>query len=168
MNTEHLESWGADWLWGVPLILVTVMIQVHALSFLKRQADQRMSYIYKHHTLSVGSVTLSITILHAFEAVLWAGTFLFLGAVPDPRTAMLYSLNALTAFGHTDVNLEKQWQLMGALESLNGWILFGLSTAYIFGLIQRIWAQPLRESQAAVDAVTKALTISGSVTDRAD
>jgi hypothetical protein len=67
-------------------------------------------------------------------------TFVFLEALPDGATAKLYSLNALTAYGHTNVQLEQKWQLMGAMESLNGWILFGLSTAYLFLLIQVLWS----------------------------
>lgn len=94
--------------------------------------------------MGVGLVTLCITLLHAIEVAVWAHTFLFLGAVPDRPTGILYSLNALTAFGHTDIKLERKWQLMGAMESLNGWILFGLSTAYLFVLIQTIWGYSRR------------------------
>ncbi len=42
---------------------------------------------------------------------------------------MLYSLNAITTYGHSDVHLSGHWQLMGALEALNGMLLFGLTTA---------------------------------------
>jgi hypothetical protein len=28
---------------------------------------------------------------------------------------------------------------MGALEALNGMLLFGLSTAFLFAIIQRVW-----------------------------
>ena len=38
---------------------------------------------------------------------------------------MLYSLNAMTSYGHTNLKLEERWYLMGAMEALNGWILFG-------------------------------------------
>lgn len=67
--------------------------------------------------------------------------FRFRGALADKAAANLYSLSALTSFGHADIRLEKHWQLMGALESLNEWILFGLSTAYLFGLVERMWLQ---------------------------
>jgi hypothetical protein len=89
--------------------------------------------------VSIGGVTLSITLLHGLEAVIWALAFLALKAVPDKMSATLYSMNALTAFGHTDLKPARPWQLLGAMESLNGWILFGLSTAYLFALIQSIW-----------------------------
>lgn len=28
---------------------------------------------------------------------------------------------------------------MGSLEALNGWILFGLTTAFLFTVIQKVW-----------------------------
>jgi hypothetical protein len=34
-------------------------------------------------------------------------------------------------------NLEKRWQLLGALQSLNGMLLFGVTTAFLFGIIER-------------------------------
>jgi hypothetical protein len=35
--------------------------------------------------------------------------------------------------------LEKHWQLMGAIEALNGMLVFGLTTAFMFGIIDRVW-----------------------------
>ena len=52
---------------------------------------------------------------------------------------MLYSLNAFTSYGHTDISLEVNWQLLGALEALNGMLLLGLTTAFLYGMIQRVW-----------------------------
>jgi hypothetical protein len=53
---------------------------------------------------------------------------------------LLYSLNAITSYGHTNVNLNDHWHLMGALEALNGWLLFGLSTAFLFSVIEKVWS----------------------------
>jgi hypothetical protein len=44
--------------------------------------------------------------------------------------AMLYSLSAMTAYGHANIYLLQHWQFSGALEALNGMILFGLTTAF--------------------------------------
>jgi hypothetical protein len=41
--------------------------------------------------------------------------------------------------GHTNLFLEEQWQLTGALEALNGILLFGLTTAFLFAMIQKVW-----------------------------
>ena len=52
---------------------------------------------------------------------------------------MLYSLSAMTSYGHANLCLEEKWQLMGALEALNGMLLFGFTTAFLFAMIQRVW-----------------------------
>ena len=78
-------------------------------------------------------------LLHAVEAGIWAAVYWALGAVPDSKSAMLYSLNAITTYGHSDVALAGHWQLMGALEALNGMLLFGLTTAFLYGILQRVW-----------------------------
>jgi hypothetical protein len=48
----------------------------------------------------------------------------------------------MTSYGHADVYLEDRWQLLGAIEAVNGVILFGLTTAFLFAAIQQVW--PLR------------------------
>jgi hypothetical protein len=50
---------------------------------------------------------------------------------------MLYSQNAITSYGHANLSLEAHWELMGAMEALNGWLLFGLTTAFLFGMIEK-------------------------------
>jgi hypothetical protein len=52
---------------------------------------------------------------------------------------MLYSLEAITSFGHADVYLEDRWRVLGAVEAVNGLILFSLTTAFLFAAIQQVW-----------------------------
>jgi len=87
----------------------------------------------------VGVTTMLATCVHGIEAPIWACAYLFLRALPDFRSSMLYSLNAMTSYGHTNLSLEDHWHLMGALEALNGWLLFGLTTAFLFAVIQKVW-----------------------------
>ena len=87
----------------------------------------------------IGGTALSATLLHGVEGIIWAGAYRLLGALPDNSSAILYSLNAMTSYGHENLNLERHWQLMGSLEALNGMLLFGLSTAVLFGIIEWVW-----------------------------
>jgi hypothetical protein len=86
----------------------------------------------------LGGITLLATVLHGIEAGLWSVAYLVLNAIPDAKSAMLYSLNAITSYGHTNLDLESRWHLMGALEALNGWLLFGLTTAFLFAVIEQL------------------------------
>jgi hypothetical protein len=45
----------------------------------------------------------------------------------------------MTSYGHTNLSLEGHWQFMGALEALNGWLLFGLTTAFLVAVIHKAW-----------------------------
>jgi hypothetical protein len=138
----NIATWHADWVWGLPLIVLNVMIHVLCLGTINARivarASQRVNPVGVT-ALFVAGAALMATILHAIEGTVWAVTYLGLGALPDLRTAMLYSLSAITSYGHAQIFLDPQWQLLGALEALNGVILFGLTTAFLFGLIQKIW-----------------------------
>jgi hypothetical protein len=147
MSGEHIAIWRADWLCSLPLIALTVVIHVFGLSFIKRRSDRIMQQLHGRRVSSViasmwiGGAALAITVLHGLEGFLWAVAFQLLGALPQRRTAILYSLNAMTSYGHVNIELADRWQLMGALESLNGWILFGMSTAFLFTVVQQVWSQ---------------------------
>ncbi len=75
----------------------------------------------------------------ASYSIAWAVAYVALGARPDFASAMLYSLSAMTTFGHANIFLAEHWQLMGALEALNGMMLFGLTTAFLFAVLERHW-----------------------------
>jgi hypothetical protein len=46
----------------------------------------------------------------------------------------------MTSYGHENLFLEHRWQLMGAIEALNGSLLFGLTAAFLFGMIAKVWS----------------------------
>jgi len=93
--------WGVDWGWGLPLILLTVVIHVFGrgiinelvVRVLSRSMDRRR--LIPLFALVMGVAVLLVTGLHAVEGAAWAGAYLVLGAVPDAKSAMLYSLNAI-------------------------------------------------------------------------
>jgi hypothetical protein len=90
-------------------------------------------------TVVMGFVALLATVLHGLEGTLWAAAYRSLDALPDNKSAMLYSLSAMTSYGHANLFLKPHWQLMGALEALNGTLLFGLTTAFLFAMIREVW-----------------------------
>jgi len=42
--------------------------------------------------------------------------------------------------GASGLTLQRPWQMMGALEAVNGMLLFGISTAYVFAVMQVYWS----------------------------
>jgi hypothetical protein len=144
-------SWRADWAWSVPLIVATVVIHVFGLGFLHERVVRAVSQIIERRHFTplfaavMGITVLLATILHAIEGGLWAAAYWLLGALPDFRSSVLFSLGAMTTYGGSSLNLKNHWLLMGALEALNGIILFGLTTAFLFSMIQEVWLAGGRE-----------------------
>jgi hypothetical protein len=153
MNLGDAPAWGADWAWGVPLILLTVVFHAYCLSRIVENVSARLDGKYAlEHFLStpiliVGGTALSATILHGLEGAVWAVLYRLLGASPDLKSAVLYSLEAMTSYGHENLFLAPHWRMLGALEALSGWILFGLTTAFLFAVIHRAW--PNTDAQRA-------------------
>ena len=136
--------WKADWVWGLPLIVLTSVVHVLGLGLINETVVRALSGRTSHrHFTAMFAAAMSLTILlatalHTVEAALWAAAYRFLGALPDTKTAMLYSLSAVTTYGHASALLPEHWRLLGALEALNGILLFGLTTAFLFALIQEV------------------------------
>jgi hypothetical protein len=147
MNPEGLFAWGADWAWGLPLIVVTVVFHAYSLGAIDREVTSKLNggegsrHFSSFANFLIGGTALAATVLHAIEVAVWACAYRLLGASANNKSAMLYSLNAITSYGHANLDLEPRWQMMGALEALNGWILFGLTTAFLFTIIQKVWPQ---------------------------
>jgi hypothetical protein len=139
-----LPQWYESWLWSMPLILVTVILHVFGLGTIRANGVVLLERMAEHRSFSVvfalvmGVTVLLITALHAVEAAAWGVVYLWLGALPNARSAMLYSLSAMTTYGHAGLDLEPHWQMMGAIEALNGVILFGVTTATLFSVIERV------------------------------
>ena len=88
----------------------------------------------------VGVVGVLLAILHGVEAALWAVAYLWLGALNSPIDALLFSLDSMTTRGASGLTLPSHWQMMGALEAVDGMLLFGVSTAFVFAVIQAYWS----------------------------
>ena len=87
----------------------------------------------------IGSVGLLLAALHGIEAGLWAAAYWWLGAANSTAEALLYSVDSFSTRGASGLMLEHHWRMMGALEATDGMLLFGISTAYIFTVMQDYW-----------------------------
>jgi hypothetical protein len=150
-----------NWAWGLALIVLTIAI--HGLGVaLMALADMslRLRIECRHHlrlphvlaivTGLIGVAGLLLAALHAMEAALWAAAYSWLGALDSPADAILYSVDAISTRGASGVTLERPWRMMGALEAVDGMLLFGISTAYIFAVMQAYWplmTRRLRQSK---------------------
>ena len=88
----------------------------------------------------IAVVGLLLAALHGIEAAVWAAAYWWLGALNSLVEALLYSVDSMSTRGASGLVLERHWKMMGALEAMDGMLLFGISTAYIFAVMQGYWS----------------------------
>ncbi len=141
-------DWARSWFWGLALIGLTTAIHAFGVVLIYRVLRSSAQYAQTHerqirHPLAfavaiIAMVGLLLVVLHGIEAFVWAAAYLWIGAIGSERDAILYSLDSLTTRGAAGLALATEWRLMGALESADGMLLFGISTAFVFTVIQRM------------------------------
>jgi hypothetical protein len=141
------DAWGTSWAWSAVLIAATVAIHATGVVLLAesirriRQDGKRVAFLRTTSgaiSLIVG-VALSLAFLFVVESMLWAAVYLWIGALRTPAEAALYSVGSMTTRGVSGLALEARWAMMGAVEAGNGILLFGMSTAFLFSVMQWLW-----------------------------
>jgi hypothetical protein len=80
-------------------------------------------------------VVFYASLTHLFEIAFWAVLFMIFGEFSDFGTAFYHSAVNYTSLGYGDLIMTPSWRLLGPLETANGMLLFGVSTATIFAVM---------------------------------
>jgi ion channel len=89
--------------------------------------------------VAIVAVTVSFAFAaHLIEIALWALLFMLCGEFPEFAIAFDHSAVNYTSLGYGNVLMTPSWRLLGPLEAANGLLMFGVSTAMIFAVIQRL------------------------------
>jgi spore maturation protein SpmB len=135
-----------NWIWGLSLITLTIAIHATGVTFMvsalhsfRVRLESRNLHLPQVTAIAIAAFTamgLLLAVLHGIEAALWAAAYLGLGASDSPEAAIVYSVDSMATRGASGVMLRPHWQMMGALEGADGMLLFGISTAFIFTVMQ--------------------------------
>ena len=146
---------GEGWTWGLSLTGLTMAIHatgvvLMALAMMRIRVwlvrkSVGLRFVIPIVIGAVAVVGLLLAVLHGIEAAAWAAAYLWLGAIAMPADAMLYSVGAITTAGVSGLTLEEHWRMLSALESADGVLLFGISTAYLFAMMQMYWPMLSRD-----------------------
>ncbi len=147
-----MTVWTSEILWCVPLTAVTaVTIAFHVggivgigvlLAQAKTRGERRQSGPLAMILFAVaifGLAGWALSLLHFVETGMWAGAYLWPGAIDTLADAILYSLDSLTTRGASGIEQGPPWRLMGAVEAANGVLLFGISTGFLAAAVGNFW-----------------------------
>ena len=136
-----------SWRWGLSLIALTmashaaavVTMGIVAVKIRFRLETFVLWHLIPIMTCIVGVMGLLLAMVLVIECGIWAAAYLWLGALGSPLDALLFSIDSMSTRGASGLTLQRHWQLMGALESVNGMLLFGIRTAWLFTVAQGYW-----------------------------
>ena len=139
----------SSWILGLALIVLTIAIHTTAVVLMafgleariRARVDETPDLRRAIPTVIVriGAVALILAALHGLEGVLWALAYWWLGALGSFGEASVYALSTMTTFEIPGLTLPPRFQMISALEAVNGVLLFGISTAFLFAVIQVHW-----------------------------
>ena len=129
---------------GTLVIIASVIFHVAALVGLARflrRIDPRLPFPGSmfHTMLVLGLAMLVIIGIHTIEAWGWAAIYLRLGEFEEFEDALYFSVVTATTLGYGDITLSDSWRILATFEAMGGLILFGGSTAFLLGLMRRIF-----------------------------
>ena len=136
-----------------PLIIGTFMmamtIAIHAVGSAKWLAFLGAR---KSHWRQTGSpvvlfnaiilTALVLLFLHMFEVILWAVLYVLLQewtGLTNMSDAIYFSVITFTTVGYGDMTLNESARILSGMEGMIGITVFGLTTATLFVVMQRVW-----------------------------
>src|SRR5262249_35797245 len=91
----------------------------------------------KDITIVAGATVVAFA-AHLVAIVTWALVFSLCGEFSQLGEAVYYSGLTYTTLGDSDAVISPSWKLLVPLEGANGMLMFGVSTAMLFALVQRL------------------------------
>lgn len=137
------------------LALIGTTIVIHGVG-----TNQWLHYLIRHYTGGSGqfkprarlSILISTAVvlitLHLIEILLWALAYRWVAPdeLPTLESAVYFSSVTFTSLGYGDITLSSKWRLLSGLEAIDGILLIGWTTAFLFAILQRSWG-PLGNSE---------------------
>ena len=98
----------------------------------------RTPWLYLDRLLVPLTMVLGVFAVHVLEVAAYALLYRRLEVAPDWETALELSAGAYSTAGWTGIALPQAWRVLPAFEALNGMLLLGWSTAFLFQTLHRI------------------------------
>lgn len=121
---------------GATVFFHAVVIAVSAAMF--RAAKTKGVARIIHDSVIISILSLILLAAHAVEIWAWAELFIVLDAFDTREAAFYFSAIAYTTLGFGDLLLPIEWRLLAGAIAADGFLLFGLSAAFLFETAGRL------------------------------
>ena len=137
---------------AIAAAIVSICLVVHLAGILtmaewllKRRDYLEQTASPRHFAMPLLMLFLGIMCLHLIQTGLWAVFYYTKGLFSDFETSLYFSMVSFTTIGYGDVLLPRRWRLLGVIEGFSGVLLCGVSTGFIFAVINAMFQFRLRK-----------------------
>ena len=147
---------------GIGALIASLMIHGVGMFWIQRRNAhyQRLPPLHFRRELAFSFLIFLMLFTHVVEILLWSGTLLQTGALPNFRDAYYYVAVTYTTLGYAEGTLSRQWRIMAPMMAMSGVFAFGWTTSVLFSIVgdggaaaaEAALERSERANQAAVDA----------------
>ena len=139
------------------MVAVCVVIHTTGLVIFFEWLGKRRALIEQHSSMLSYALLLIlvfavIILLHLADTGIWAAFYYWRNLFVDFETSFYFSLGSYTTIGYGDVVLPKPWRLLGGIEGVSGVLLCGLSTAFIFAIVNVLFRIRIQKQSHKIGA----------------
>ena len=151
LTVQAVERWALRWRDAMFTVLATaaaivsvcLMVHVAGILFMAEWLLARREYFEKnatkrHFALLIVGLFSGVVFLHLIQTTLWALFYYLNDLFSDLESSLYFSMVSFATIGYGDVLLPRRWRLLGVIEGFSGVILVGISTAFIFAVVNAV------------------------------
>ncbi|MHA6205968.1 ion channel [Dyella soli] len=119
---------------GFPVMLLCLLLQAIFLSaclnqYARVKIMRETREVPWMNFLLLAAVMVLMLLANFAQMVIWAALFKLLGEFDQFSTALYHSAVNFVTLGYGDIVMSERWRMLGPIESANGILMFGVSTA---------------------------------------
>lgn len=127
---------------GTAVMSLCATVHIGLIVLVMKPLSRMDSHFRDHFTIIRAGLLIgtgfALTVFgHTVQVWIWAISLLLLGAFQTVELSVYYALASFTTLGYGDVILGHNLRVFGAFTAVTGMLTFGVSTAFLVGLITR-------------------------------
>ncbi len=120
----------------IACLLIQALLVVVAMRFYVRNSHMVDSPTLMSTLGLISAVMVMLVIGNFVQIIIWGGLFMYLGEFTDFETAAYHSAVNFATLGYGDIVMSEHRRVLGPMQSINGVLMVGVSTAVMMSALQ--------------------------------
>ena len=117
-------------------LMIQILLVVIAIRFYARNPQLVESPTLLSTVGLITAIMLLLVVGNFVQILIWGGLFMYLGEFTDFATAAYHSAVNFATLGYGDIVMSEDRRALGPMQSVNGVLMIGVSTAVMMAALQ--------------------------------